>query len=318
MLGTFHYHGLLRKYIAVFGTLFNDISIKRIDNNDNIKETIKVPLAYGPKQKFLTRIEQDNSLTRSVAIQLPRIGFDMSSLTYDPERKLNSLNRKYVKYNGNLGQIYSPVPYLLTFNLYVFVKNAVDGAMIIEQILPAFKPDFTVTINAIPTMGIKIDMPIVLNGVSVEDSYEGDFTARRAIIYTIDFTSKVYFYPNIKGTGFGDFSEEANVKLIRTAITNFHILSSEQVALVTSPLLLETSTESNSDAILLETGTDKLLYEDNNKGLDSSRVKSAIKSSLSQEDVDPEDVFDKTSIVDEKSFFAEGRMYDPVTGTYID
>ena len=237
MLGTFHYHGLLRKYIAVFGTLFNDINIKRIDNSGNINETIKVPLAYGPKQKFLTRITQDPSLTKQVALQLPRIGFDMASMSYDPERKLNSLNKKIVRYNDNIGRLYSPVPYLLTFNLYVFVKNAVDGAMIMEQILPAFKPDFTVTINAIPTMGIKIDMPIVLNGVTLEDSYEGEYVTRRAIIYTLDFTSKVYFYPNIKGTGFGDYSEEANVNLIRTAITNFHILSRDQVAALTSPLL---------------------------------------------------------------------------------
>ena len=318
MLGTFHYHGLLRKYIAVFGTLFNDINIKRIDNSGNINETIKVPLAYGPKQKFLTRITQDPSLTKQVALQLPRIGFDMASMSYDPERKLNSLNKKIVRYNDNIGRLYSPVPYLLTFNLYVFVKNAVDGAMIMEQILPAFKPDFTVTINAIPTMGIKIDMPIVLNGVTLEDSYEGEYVTRRAIIYTLDFTSKVYFYPNIKGTGFGDYSEEANVNLIRTAITNFHILSRDQVAALTSPLLLETSTPSNSNAILLETGTDKLIYETRTSGLDKSRVKSVIKSSIAEANVDPAAVFDQTSVVDEKFFYDEGREYNPITGTYID
>ena len=318
MLGTFHYHGLLRKYIAVFGTLFNDINIKRIDNSDNIIETIKVPLAYGPKQKFLTRITQDPSLTKGVALQLPRIGFDMASMSYDPERKLNSLNKKLVRYNDNIGRIYGPVPYLLTFNLYVFVKNAVDGAMIMEQILPAFKPDFTVSINALPTMGIKIDMPIVLNGVTLEDSYEGEYVTRRAIIYTLDFTAKVYFYPNIKGTGFGDHSEEANVNLIRTAITNFHILSRDQVAVLTSPLLLETSTTSTSNAILLETGTDKLIYENQTSGLDKSRVKSVIKSSIAEANVDPADVFDQTSIVDERLFYAEGREYNPVTGEYID
>ena len=167
-------------------------------------------------------------------------------------------------------------------------------------------------------MGIKIDMPIVLNGVTLEDSYEGEYVTRRAIIYTLDFTSKVYFYPNIKGTGFGDYSEEANVNLIRTAITNFQILSRDQVAALTSPLLLETSTPSNSNAILLETGTDKLIYETRTSGLDKSRVKSVIKSSIAEANVDPAAVFDQTSVVDEKFFYDEGREYNPITGTYID
>ena len=317
MLGTFHYHGLIRKYIAVFGTLFNDISIKRIDNSGNIQKTIKVPLAYGPKQKFLARITQESNLNRSVAIQLPRIGFDMTSMSYDPERKLNSLNRKFVRHNNNVGAMYSPVPYELQFNLYIFVKNSVDGAMIIEQILPAFKPDFTVTINAIPTMGIKIDMPIVLNSVGIEDSYEGDFATRRAIIYSLDFTSKVMFYPNIQGSGFGDYSEESNLNLIRTTITNFHILSQSQTAAISDSLLLETSSESNDDYILMESGTDKLIAETSKSGTDKARVVSAIKDSIG-ESASVNDIFDSVSYVNDKQFFAEGREYDPISGTYID
>ena len=317
MLGTFHYHGLIRKYIAVFGTLFNDITVKRIDNNDNIKEVIKVPLSYGPKQKFINRIVQNPNIEKGVAIQLPRMGFDMTNMQYNPDRKLNSLNQKVVNYQGNLGRVYSPVPYDLTFNLYIMVRYSTDGAMIVEQILPAFKPDFTVTINALPTMDIKIDMPIVLNGVQVEDSYDGDFLTRRAIIYTLDFTAKCYFYPNIKGEGFGDFSEEANVKLIRTTITNFHLLTSGQAATLTSPILLETSNEGNDNAILLETGTDKLLNEVSTRGLDKSRVLTAIKDTVS-DSFNPNDLIDSTSIINEKQFFAEGREYNPETGTYDD
>ena len=315
MLGTFHYHGLIRKYIAVFGTLFNDISIKRIDSSGVIQSTIKVPLSYGPRQKFLVRITQESNLNRSVAMQLPRIGFEMTSMTYDPERKLNSLNSKIVQRQGNIGRVYSPVPYNLSFSVNVFVKNAIDGAMIIEQILPAFKPEFTVTINALPTMNIKIDMPITLQGVSVEDSYEGEFTTRRAIVYTLDFETKVYFYPNIKGTGFGDYSEEENLQLIRTAITNFHILSKDQVAAILDNIILEDSTESDINYILMETGTDKIIAETTNEGLDKTKVVSVLESSISQS-ANINDVFDSSSFIDDNQFFIEGKDYDPVTGNY--
>lgn len=315
MLGTFHYHGLIRKYIAVFGTLFNDISIKRIDSSGVVQKTIKVPLSYGPKQKFLVRITQESNLNRSIAMQLPRIGFEMTSMTYDPERKINSLNSKIVQRQGNIGRVYSPVPYNLSFSVNVFVKNAVDGAMIIEQILPAFKPEFTVTINALPTMDIKIDMPITLQGVSVEDTYEGDFTTRRAIVYTLDFETKVYFYPNIKGTGFGDYSEEENLQLIRTAITNFHILSKDQVAAILDNVILEDSTESNINYILMETGTDKIIAETSKAGLDKTKVISALKSSISQS-ANVNDVFESSSFIDDNQFFIDGRDYDPVTGNY--
>lgn len=315
MLGTFHYHGLIRKYIAVFGTLFNDITIKRIDNSNNIKETIKVPLSYGPKQKFLVRITQESNINRNVAITLPRIGFEMTSMSYDPERKLNSLNAKVVQRDGSIGRMYAPVPYNLSFSVNVFVKNAVDGAMIVEQILPAFKPDFTVTINAIPTMDIKIDMPITLQSVSVEDSYEGDFTTRRAIVYTLDFESKVYFYPNIKGRGFGDYSEEDGLGLIRTAITNFHILSGDQIAKILDHVILETSTETDINYILMETGTDKIIDESSSKGLDKSKVISAIKNSVPQS-TNINDVFDSTSIVEDYNFYIDGKEYDPITGNY--
>ena len=319
MLGTFHYHGLLRKYIAVFGTLFNDVTVKRIDNSGNVKETMKVPLAYGPKQKFLTRITQDPNNERGVAVQVPRIGFEMTSMDYDAERKLNSLNTRVAGHNGEIGKVYSPVPYNLTFNVAVFVKNAIDGAMIIEQILPAFKPDFTVTINALPTMGIKIDMPIILNGVSVEDSYEGDFTQRRSIIYTLDFTTKVYFYPNIQGRGFGDYSDGTSLNVIRTAITNFHILSNEQSASLSSSLLLESSTESNLNYILVQNEstsaqeTDRIVLEDDDSNLSESKVISSIKDSISGNiDIDSNYI----SFVNDSQFYEGGKDFDPFTGNY--
>ena len=175
MIGQYWYHGLVRKYVAVFGTLFNDIHVQRRNSSGNVTETIKVPLAYGPKQKFLTRISGDANLDKKVGMQLPRMGFDMTSMAYSPERMLHPLHNRTSKYKGETGVVKSPVPYDFAFALNIFVKNADDGTQIIEQILPFFQPDFTVTINALPTMGIKIDLPIVLGGVNVEDSYEGDF-----------------------------------------------------------------------------------------------------------------------------------------------
>lgn len=312
MLGTFHYHGLIRKYIAVFGTLFNDITLKRINSSNVITETIKVPLSYGPKQKFLARITDNPNLSKSVALQLPRLGFDLTSMTYDSERKLNSLNQNVAGYKGNIGRIYSPVPYTLSFNLYIMVKNAIDGSMIVEQILPAFKPEFTVTINAVPTMGIKIDMPIILGSVSLEDNYEGDFTSRRALIYTLDFTAKVYFYPNIQGKGFGDYSDETPVDLIRTTITNFYVLPHDQTHQPLYYIANETSTEYSTDNILLETGDDMLLET---SGLDFNKVKTAISATL-PDNLNLDDEFDILTPVVVKQFFEEGRVYDPVTGLY--
>jgi hypothetical protein len=314
MLGKFHYHGLIRKYIAVFGTLFNDIKIIRIDSSNNVTDTINVPLAYGPKQKFITRLSANPNLQNHIALSLPRLGFDMTSLMYDPERSVNKLNKNHAFKNGNRGTMYAPVPYILSFSLYALVKNAIDGAMIIEQILPAFKPEFTVTIHAVPSMNIKIDMPIILNDVSVEDSYEGDFISRRAIIYTLNFTAKVMFYPNIKGTGFGDFSDDEAETLIRTTITNFHVLNSSQIAEALNIVVLENSTDFSTTALLSETG-EKLILEESSSSLDVNRVVSSISNKMPL-NVSPDDTISEATIVDIKQFFAEGRDYDPVTGQY--
>lgn len=310
MLGTFHHHGLMRKYIAVFGTLFNDISIKRVDSSGNVSQTIKVPLSYGPKQKFLSRTVQDPSLTNSTAITLPRMAFEMPSLSYDSERKLNSLNKTIATYNGNLGVMYGPVPYILTFNLYIICKSAYDGTQILEQILPAFKPDFTVTINAVPTMGVKLDMPIILGGVNIEDSYEGDYTTRRALIYTLDFTSKVNFYPNIKGTGFGDYSDENADTLIRTAITHFHVVSTDEIG-TSDKIILEDSPLTKSNFIVLEDGS-KILSEDSNP-LGTSSPKIKIVNEASTENINANETFTPKVI---SYFYEDSVEYNISDGKY--
>ena len=197
MLGQQFYHETIRKVVVAFGTMFNNIQLVRKDNSGNIIQTMKVPLAYGPRDKYLTRLDDDADLTKSVAVTLPRIGFEINNLTYDPTRKLNRVQKfKKVKgdKNDQLDTQYMPVPYNLEFTLYIMAKQSEDALQVVEQILPYFQPDYTITINDMTDMGIKKDVPIVLNSISYEDDYQADFQTRRAIIYTLSFTTKFYLY----------------------------------------------------------------------------------------------------------------------------
>ena len=197
MLGTQFYNETIRKVVIAFGTMFNDIHLVRKDNNGTIIQTMKVPLAYGPRQKFLVRLREDADLTKQVAVTLPRIGFEITGLSYDPARKLNRVQKfRKVKGDNNkqLDTQYMPVPYNVDFELYVLSKQSDDALQIVEQILPYFQPDYTVTINDNTEMGTKRDVPVILNSVSYEDDYEGDFTSRRSIIYRFSFTTKFYLY----------------------------------------------------------------------------------------------------------------------------
>ena len=197
MLGTQFYHESIRKVIVSFGTMFNNINLVRKDNSGNISQSMKVPLAYGPREKFLVRLNEDADLTKQVAITLPRIGFEIQNLEYDAGRKLNRVQRfKKVK-GANAKQLdaqYMPVPYNLAIELYIMAKQSDDALQIVEQILPYFQPDYTLTINDNVSMDSKRDVPIVLNSISYEDNYQGDFTTRRALIYTLSFTAKFYLY----------------------------------------------------------------------------------------------------------------------------
>ena len=199
MLGQQFYHETMRKIVVSFGTLFNNIQIVRKNSSGAVVQSMKVPLAYGPQQKFLARLNSDPSLASKVAVTLPRLGFEMNGITYDPSRKLNRVQKfRKVKTSANdadkLDTQYMPVPYNINFTLYAMAKNSDDALQIVEQILPFFQPDYTLTINDMADMGIKRDVPIILNDVSYEDNYQGDFTERRAIIYTMTFTAKFYLY----------------------------------------------------------------------------------------------------------------------------
>ena len=198
MLGQQFYHETMRKVVVAFGTIFNNINIVRTNSSGVVTQSMKVPLAYGPKNKFLTRLREDPNLNKKVSLTLPRIGFEISGISYDSSRKLNSI-QKLKKVNSStdgktVSSQFMPVPYNMDFSLFVMAKSSDDALQIVEQILPFFQPDYTITLNDNTSMGTTRDVPIILNGVSYEDSYDGDFTERRVLIYTLTFTSKFYLY----------------------------------------------------------------------------------------------------------------------------
>ena len=213
MFGTYFYNESMRRMTIGFGQIFNNIQIKRKDSNGNITQSIKVPLAYAPKEKFLARLDAQQDLTgddSKVAITLPRMSFEVTGYSYDGGRKLNK-NQKITKVTTNadttkMNSQYMPVPYNVNFSLSVYVANSDDGLQIIEQILPYFQPDYTVTMIESSTMDTKRDIPIVLNSVDYEDSYTGSLTSSRRIIYTLSFTAKIYL--------FGPISTSAVIKTV--------------------------------------------------------------------------------------------------------
>lgn len=204
MFGSTYYHGVIRKYIIMFGTMFNDIDVQRFDKNGNRIQTLRVPIAYGPKEKFLVRLAADPNLDRDVAITLPRMSFEILDMAYNPTRKLPSTVKNAAVLStdtGKLNRQYAPVPYDFNIGLSIFVKNADDGVQILEQILPFFGPEWTNTLNLIPELNLKLDVPTVLTSVTTEDTYEGDFTVRRALIYNLNFLVKGYLFGPVKSQG---------------------------------------------------------------------------------------------------------------------
>lgn len=204
------YFSLIRKYVILFGTLFNGIHISRTDKDGNITMIERVPIVYGPKDKMLARVIQDPNIDRQTAVYpLPMMAFEMTSFDYDGSRKLPTINRIAVINPDNKAQNryqYNPVPYNIGFRLSILVKNAEDGNKIVEQILPYFTPDWTTTAHLIPEMDVTMDIPVVLNNVSIDDVYDGQFETRRSFVWNLDFTLKGYIYGPIKTSNVIKFS----------------------------------------------------------------------------------------------------------------
>jgi len=199
MFGKYFYNESMRRMTVAFGQLFNKIQVKRTDSSGNVVQTLAVPLAYAPKEKFLTRLDQQPNLEeREFSITLPRMSFEISGIQYDGARKLTRIQKYKTVKTDKEGKVmnynYTPVPYNISYTLNIFTATAESGLQIVEQILPFFQPDYTVTVIAVPELDIKRDVPIILNDVNYEDSYSGDYTSRRAVIYTLNFTAKTYLF----------------------------------------------------------------------------------------------------------------------------
>jgi len=214
------YFSITRKMVATFGTIFNEIVVPRFDTAGNVTQVMKVPLSYAPKERVLARLKGDENIDHKAATTLPRISFELMSIEYDASRKLNpiQIQRPVANEDGSYKRQFVPVPYNYHFSLWIYAKNVEDGLTILEQILPFFTPEFPTKLNLIPEMNVSINVPIILNGVQSEDTYEGDFKdENRKIIWTLDFTMKGYLYGPIRTDAIIKF---ANVNFYAPAVDN--------------------------------------------------------------------------------------------------
>ena len=248
MFGHTYYHGVIRKYIIMFGNMFNDINVERRNNAGTVTQSIRVPIAYGPKEKFLVRLNDDPSLNKQTAIQLPRLSFEVTNMSYAPDRSLNKVIRNTNISKGadkNRSQ-FTPVPYDIEITLSAMFEHNEDAVQVVEQILPFFRPEWTNSVKLVPEMNEYYDIPTVLTGMTIEDTYEADFQTRRAIIYTFNFTVKGYIFGPVSNKGvikktILDFTASSNTSFERTE-------GPQSKVLLTPGLLANGSPTSNSSA----------------------------------------------------------------------
>jgi hypothetical protein len=221
MLGTYFYHEILRKTVISFGTLFNDIHVRHEGANGSSISDMKVALAYGPVQKFLARLEQQADLNKATQMSLPRMSFEMNTIQYDASRK-SGITQTFKASDGtNLRKVFMPVPYNIGFELNIMTKLNDDALQIVEQILPYFQPSFNLTVDLVSVIGEKRDISVVLDSISFQDDYEGDFSTRRALIYTLQFTAKTYLFGPVADTPEG---------LIKKVQVDYHTTTDRELA----------------------------------------------------------------------------------------
>lgn len=219
MLGNSHFrYGIIRKLVVAFGSLFNDIDIIRFDNNGNAKERFKVPISYGAKEKYITRITSDPTMTKSINTIVPRMSFGMESIIYDANRKqISTIQNFSQKTLTGIHTQYVPIPYNFNFNLSLYVRNIEDGTQILEQILPFFTPDFTISLDFADGMNRTYDIPIILNDINPPIEYEGDMSDTRFIVWDLTFTVKAMILAPVKD---GKLIRSANVNIYKDETMN--------------------------------------------------------------------------------------------------
>ena len=261
MLGKYYYHEIIRKTIISFGTLFNDIHIRHADGDGNSVSDMKVPLAYGPAQKFLAKITQQSELNKPIQITMPRMSFEMTFIQYDSTRKSSLIQTfKTCDDGSKVKKVFMPVPYNIGFELNILSKLNDDSLQIIEQILPYFQPHFNLTVDLVDSIGEKRDIPIILDSVSFQDDYEGSFDTRRALIHTLQFTAKTYLFGPI-----ADSSDGLIRKVQVDMYTSTDIQTAKrEVRYTVTPKALE---DKNNDGVINE-ADHKLLQPGDNFGFD--------------------------------------------------
>jgi hypothetical protein len=218
----YFYHEILRRTIVTFGSLFNNITIKHKNNSNQVVSVIKVPFAYGPTQKFLARLNQSPDLNKPIQITLPRMSFEFTGLTYDSTRKsttTQSFTTKSATDGTETKKVYLPVPYNLQFEVSIMSKLNDDALQIIEQIIPYFQPAYTMTVELVDEINEKRDVPVILENITMQDDYEGDFTTRRVLIYTLRFTVKTYLFGPISSAT-KDIIKKTTISYIAGDTTN--------------------------------------------------------------------------------------------------
>jgi len=261
MLGTYYYHEIIRKTIISFGTLFNDIHIRHSDGDGNSVSDMKVPLAYGPVQKFLAKITQQSELNKPIQITMPRMSFEMTSVQYDSTRKTSLIQTfKTCDDGSKVKKVFMPVPYNIGFELNILSKLNDDSLQILEQILPYFQPHFNLTVDLIDSIGEKRDIPIVLESVSFQDDYEGNFDTRRSLIHTLQFTAKTYLFGPIADSSDG-LIRKVQVDMYTNTDTK---TAKREVRYTVTPKALE---DKNNDGVINE-ADHKLLEPGDNFGFD--------------------------------------------------
>ena len=254
MFGQFHYHSAIRKYIIMFGNMFNDIDVVRVNKAGESVQQLRVPIAYGPKEKFLIKLRTDPDGRREIAMVLPRLSFELTSMNYAPERVLNRTHKQLGIGGGNnsLRQTFTPAPYDLDMTLYAMFANQEDAVQVVEQILPYFRPEWTNSVKIVPELDTYVDIPTIYTGMTIEDTYDGDFDTRRAIIYTFTFKIKGYLFGPVTNKGIirrtlvNTFNPQAN-----TATSNVVIRTSDtklQTLTLTPGLLANGQPTANSSA----------------------------------------------------------------------
>ncbi len=292
------YHQTLRRYVVAFGQMFDDLVIRRLNASNVIIQSILVPIGYGPKQKWLVRIRQNPDLQAQVAMQLPRLGFEITGMTYDGSRRLPSTIKNVALLasdNNKLNHQYTPVPWNISFALYAFVKSSDDGAQIIEQIIPFFGPEWTSTVNVVPSMGIKMDVPTILEGMSIDDVYESGYELRQTLIYTFNFTMKGWFFGPVKAQG---IIKRSQVDLHAvTAVANSDVLFGIQYEKFTADEIADSRVNSR---LRIQPG---LLA--NGVGTTNSAASVPYRTISSNT---------AWKYAPNSFFFTDGRKYDPITG----